>query len=514
MNITLLYTTIGLEAPYTPQNMLNGIYLGTMEVQQVAKNTTLVSFEQVRKRSGGLLRKNEDFSVFFRQENGDWLQTSSDLEYIPVFNSVILAKFLPLNYPCGLNNNSSDDASSLLSGDDVFSDILSEILNIKKKNSSNVVVPSSSSSTVNVATTGGGANNNNNNNITNIMVDELSEAAIKARSAVTAFGSQFTNWAKEATSKIQSVTELALENTLVTETIDHTYKVKLVKKLAEGGFSEVFVVKIISGGGGSLDANSNYALKKCKAQTKEHLAQFQKEINAHKLLKNQPYVLNLLASDVMQSSENRGLVIVRFLFPLCDGGSWYDLVYQKGQAEKEAVRIGLGAAKGLLAMHEKAKLLHRDVKPHNILLKSNGEPVLMDLGSCCALPMIVSSKSAASNLVEECAAFCSAPYRAPELYEPTTPSEIGGEVDVWSFGSTLFAVTFGKGWSPFEDAAQGVLKLAILNAKVKYPTTASNEKYSYSKEFKNLIESILIRDPKQRPMLETVISKLEALAAS
>jgi serine/threonine kinase 16 len=268
-----------------------------------------------------------------------------------------------------------------------------------------------------------------------------------------------------------------------------------VKKLAEGGFSEVFFVRGPN--------NEQWALKKCRAQTSEQVEQLGREVKAHHLLLAEPHILRLIASDVIQ--EQRGRSVVRFLFPLCEGGSWYELSYGKQVEEKEALRITLGACKGLRAMH-KAGLLHRDVKPHNVLLAKN-VPLLMDLGSCSSLPLRVPDKGAAILLQEEAAEQCSAPYRSPELYEPMAGKNIGGESDVWSMGCCLFASTYGKGWPPFEDPHQGVLKLAILNdANIKFPPGTM-----YSESVKTLVMKMVARKPENRMPLEDVIRVLEKL---
>ena len=265
------------------------------------------------------------------------------------------------------------------------------------------------------------------------------------------------------------------------------------KKIAEGGFSEVYIARGPS--------NESYALKKCRAQTSEQLAQLRREISAHGAVADAEHILRLLASDI-SPGEGRSS-IVRFVFPLCEGGSWFD-AFQRHTSEQEVLRIFLGAARGLQCLHEKS-ILHRDVKPHNVLLTADGHALLMDLGSSCPLPIKIGAKSAAALLAEEAAEQCSAPYRAPELWEPKVGKNIGGEADVWSLGCSLFAVTYGRGYSPYEDAIQGVLKLAILNGSpLRFPSAGP-----YSDFCRALIAKTVVHAPTSRINLDELIREVE-----
>ena len=60
-------------------------------------------------------------------------------------------------------------------------------------------------------------------------------------------------------------------------------------------------------------------------------------------------------------------------------------------------------------------------------------------------------------------ALCSAPYRAPELYDVPSPGTITPRIDTWSLGCTLYYLMYGV--SPFErvlNEAGGSLALAVV----------------------------------------------------
>ena len=134
----------------------------------------------------------------------------------------------------------------------------------------------------------------------------------------------------------------------------------------------------------------------------------------------------------------------------------------------------------LVYLHEHETLgpsAHRDVKPGNVLLESSMEQtggvraVLMDFGSTRPARISVNDRAGALRVQERAARECTAPFRAPELFDTPSLCDIDERVDVWSLGCLLFAGDAG-GRSPFEDAmgqTGGSLALAVLSGKVTWP---------------------------------------------
>lgn len=123
----------------------------------------------------------------------------------------------------------------------------------------------------------------------------------------------------------------------------------------------------------------------------------------------------------------------------------------------------------------------------------------MDLGSCARLSMSIETRRDAMLLQEEADSKCSAPYRAPELFDVPVPSSIDGQVDVWSLGCTLYCMAFGT--SPFESPREGFMKLACLNGNVRFPPNAEHRGQRFSDGFCQFIQDMLNPDPHERPSL-------------
>ncbi|MGH2369057.1 MAG: serine/threonine-protein kinase, partial [Chloroflexota bacterium] len=100
-----------------------------------------------------------------------------------------------------------------------------------------------------------------------------------------------------------------------------------------------------------------------------------------------------------------------------------------------ALGLAQGVAEGLAAVHT-AGLVHRDVKPSNILLRADGSPVLIDFGLVTVLAEVAQGRrlTAADVLVG------SADYMSPEQ---VAGQSLDGRSDVYSLGIVLYEMLAG-----------------------------------------------------------------------
>ena len=131
-------------------------------------------------------------------------------------------------------------------------------------------------------------------------------------------------------------------------------------------------------------------------------------------------------------------------------------------AQAEALAIAAAAADGLAAAHEQG-IVHRDVKPSNILVSEDGVVRVFDFGVAVGL-------DDETALTVEGGVIGTLRYLAPERLagEPATPA-----TDVWGLGAVLFELLTGKAAFPaltlterMEDASRGVDRPRSLDGDV------------------------------------------------
>ncbi|OJT03708.1 Serine/threonine-protein kinase ppk13 [Trametes pubescens] len=144
---------------------------------------------------------------------------------------------------------------------------------------------------------------------------------------------------------------------------------------------------------------------------------------------------------------------------------------------------------------------HRDLKPGNVMIADDNQPILMDFGSTVKARIKVENRSQALLQQDIAAEQSTMAYRAPELFDVKTGVTLDEKVDIWSLGCTLYALAYSH--SPFENTQTteqgGSIAMAVMGAQYKHPSSA------YSQGLKNLIDSMLKVNPQERPDIHEVI---------
>ncbi|PWI19495.1 serine/threonine protein kinase [Streptomyces sp. Act143] len=158
---------------------------------------------------------------------------------------------------------------------------------------------------------------------------------------------------------------------------------------------------------------------------------------------------------------------------------------------QRAAQIGAEILSALRAAHE-AGVLHRDVKPANVLLSNDGRVVLTDFGIA-----MVEGSSALTMTGE---VIGSPEFLAPERALGRTP---GPESDLWSLGVLLYAAVEGN--SPFrQDTPLSTLR-AIVDEELPPPHRAG--------PLTAVIEGLLRKDPAQRLPADRAEQELRVIGA-
>ncbi|XP_010334587.1 serine/threonine-protein kinase 16 isoform X4 [Saimiri boliviensis] len=155
---------------------------------------------------------------------------------------------------------------------------------------------------------------------------------------------------------------------------------------------------------------------------------------------NHPNVLHLVAYCLRERGAKHEAWL---LLPFFKRGTlWNEIERLKDKGnfltEDQILRLLLGICRGLEAIHAKG-YAHRDLKPTNILLGDDGQPVLMDLGSMNQACIHVEGSRQALTLQDWAAQRCTISYRAPELFSVQSHCVIDERTDVWAFFSIAAA---------------------------------------------------------------------------
>ncbi|MFD8865316.1 serine/threonine-protein kinase [Streptomyces sp. NPDC059590] len=148
----------------------------------------------------------------------------------------------------------------------------------------------------------------------------------------------------------------------------------------------------------------------------------------------------------------------------------------------ETARIGRGMIAALRAAHA-AGVLHRDVKPGNVLLGDDGRVVLTDFGIAMA--------TGTSTLTKTGEVVGSIDFIAPERIRGRTP---GPASDLWALGATLYQAVEGR--PPFRKATPIETGYAIAVDPLEPPLRAG--------PLTGLIEALLAKEPEDRPNGEQI----------
>ncbi|MEU8468377.1 serine/threonine-protein kinase [Streptomyces sp. NPDC029006] len=163
---------------------------------------------------------------------------------------------------------------------------------------------------------------------------------------------------------------------------------------------------------------------------------------------------------------------------LVEGSSLADAVKERGRIEPaETARIGLWVLRALGAAHS-AGVLHRDVKPGNVLLGEDGRVLLTDFG--------IAQIEGDSTITRTGEVVGSVDYLAPERVRGHDP---GPSSDLWALGATLYTAVEGR--SPFRRTSPLSTMQAVVEEEVDEPRHAG--------PLGPVIAALLRKDPARRP---------------
>jgi serine/threonine protein kinase len=195
----------------------------------------------------------------------------------------------------------------------------------------------------------------------------------------------------------------------------------------------------------------------------------------------------------------------RHVVPVLDAGEDYLVMplYAKTLAAviplplPETIRIAAQLGRGLDDLH-RARILHRDVKPSNVLLDERGDAALADFG--------LARGEDSTQLTRDGQLMGTPHYLAPELIEGSAASAAS---DIYALGCVLYECATGAPpFAGFKDAAIGYAHL------VEPPPDPRERRPELPADAAAALLTALAKDPRERPQTATALARMLHLAGT
>jgi eukaryotic-like serine/threonine-protein kinase len=241
--------------------------------------------------------------------------------------------------------------------------------------------------------------------------------------------------------------------------------------LGTGGMAEVFLAH-------DQILDRDLALKVLMehyARDERFVGRFRREAQSAAAL-NHPNVVQIY--DQGRAEDGRYYIAMEYV----PGGSLEDLILRRGPlGASEATRLASQVAEALHAAHIRG-IVHRDVKPQNVLIGEAGHAKVADFGIALAASR---TSTSGTNLL-----FGTPSYMSPEQ---AMGERVGPESDLYSLGVVLYEMLTGT--VPF--AAEGPLATAMKHL-TELPLSPRKRNPSVPEAMDALVMGLLSKDPKDR----------------
>ena len=240
---------------------------------------------------------------------------------------------------------------------------------------------------------------------------------------------------------------------------------EIIARIGAGGRADVYKAQ-------DHKLNRLVAVKVMKAEFREDtgfVQRFQKEAQAAAKLSH-PNVVN-----VYDVGEDRGLYYI--VMELVEGITLKNYIQKKGKLSvKEATSIAIQVSLGLEAAHNRG-IIHRDVKPQNIMISTDGKVKLSDFGIAKAM----NSNTITANVMG------SVHYSSPEQVRGGISD---AKSDIYSLGITMYEMVTGR--VPFDGDSTVSIAIKHLQEEMVSPSR-------YTPDLPYSLEQIILKCTQKNP---------------
>jgi serine/threonine protein kinase/tetratricopeptide (TPR) repeat protein len=259
----------------------------------------------------------------------------------------------------------------------------------------------------------------------------------------------------------------SVETPLIGQTLSHY---KILEKLGEGGMGVVYKAE-------DLKLARTVALKflppGCSVDP-DAQARFKQEAEAASAL-DHPNICTI--HDIDETPDGQTFIVMGYY----EGETLKKKIERGPLPINEVLGISIQVAQGLSKAHE-AGIVHRDVKPANVIVTRDGVAKILDFG--------LAKGRGRSLLTKSGTTLGTAAYMSPEQ---TRTEDVDGRSDIWSLGVVLYEMTTGR--LPFMSAYDQALVYCILNEQ---PTPLRSLRVDAPAELEQVVNRTLEKDPGKR----------------
>ncbi len=251
---------------------------------------------------------------------------------------------------------------------------------------------------------------------------------------------------------------------------------KIMELLGSGGMGRVYLAEQLSME--RLVAIKLISLQKGKKRQDQALARFKREAKAVATLRH-PNIIQ-----AFDYADENGLPY--FVMEYVEGIDTARIVHRFGPVHwKQASEFGRQAAEGLQHAHE-AGLVHRDIKPGNLLVDSSGLVKVLDLGLVSAF-----DQKGEDALTVDQDQLGTVDYIAPE--QALDSKSVDARSDIYGLGATLYSIMSGRILFPDKTTAQ-----KLLMHQTTEPEPITNLVKDIPADLAAVIHKMLAKKPEDR----------------